>query len=280
MNIYRELAENVWNPQISSGADIQRQLDLMDKLQGSSIKSSLDKNTGYDEEEFGSSQGLSQPAFTGMAMGNDPQASWGQVAYHSGLPFGNPYPGTPVASSKFSKGAMGIGSYLGQNALKSSLGPFASTPTNSFIRNYANPLAYAFGIPGFAPYGQQYGGMPNFAYNPTMNQFEVDRTITPLSQRGTLSGVDTSNIFGMFSPNVSTPTGQQAFIDAYSPGIQLGSIEAAMLGYTQPFVDIFGVFDTPGIGGLTGGTSIGGTTDGSSSVGEAGGIDGGPGDAY
>jgi hypothetical protein len=73
MNIYRELAENVWNPQISSGADIQRQLDLMDKLQGSSIKSSLDKNTGYDEEEFGSSQGLSQPAFTGMAMGNDPQ---------------------------------------------------------------------------------------------------------------------------------------------------------------------------------------------------------------
>ena len=54
MNIYRQLAENVWNPKVQSGADIQKMLDIMDQFQGNNTQSNINyamqQGTGQDSE--------------------------------------------------------------------------------------------------------------------------------------------------------------------------------------------------------------------------------------
>lgn len=79
-------------------------------------------------------EGAAQPAFEGVAFAEDPQASWGQVAYAAGLPGGKAYPGT-VQPKGLTKTALGIAPTVASR--------ITGVPGIAFtqaVRNFINPL--------------------------------------------------------------------------------------------------------------------------------------------
>lgn len=92
------------------------------------------------------------------------------------------------------------------------------------------------------------GGIPSFEFSPARGQFAVDRSIAPLSQTAAFTGLNTSDIFGVFSDaSLATPFGQAAALAALGSNAQLGSIEASLEGWGGGF----------GVGGFSGGTDTG-----------------------
>ena len=181
-------------------------------------------------------EGIASPALEG-SMATTPGASWGQLGYSLGLPVGSPPPGTPRMKggiiADVAKGAAkwGVSKLTGLSV------PFIAW--NQFTRNFLDPLlAAAFPSLFTQP---QLGGIPSFSFNMATNQFDVDRSIAPLSETATFTGLpDTSDIFGVFSEeSMSTPTGQAAALAATGSTAALGSPqafqEASLLGFGQGF---------------------------------------------
>ena len=190
-----------------------------------------------------------QPEFTGVAFADDPQASWGALGYTAGLlPGKYAYPGTPQMKGGLVGGALKGAAKMGVSKLMG-----FSIPTiawNQFTRNFLDPLmAAAFPSLFTQP---QLGGIPSFSFNVATNQFDVDRSIAPLSETATFTGLpDTSDIFGVFSEeSMSTPSGQAAALAALGSTAALGSSEAALEGWANRGF-------TSGIGAFGGGTSTG-----------------------
>jgi len=177
MNIYRQLAENVWNPRISSGADIQRQLDLMDQLQSSAPTSNIDYVTGnapqslqFPQVNYGEGvggyeggEGYGKPGSYALA---DNPYGLALMGYQFGLPnaamsaiFGKeglqaaqdafPSPQTTVG-----KGLTGFGIPMGASLLG-----IPGWAANMATRGFLNPLAAA--IEGLLGYGKSSGYSPS-----------------------------------------------------------------------------------------------------------------------
>ena len=185
-------------------------------------------------------EGAPQPAFTGVAFADDPNASWGQLAYHAGLPFGTAYPGHPQPTG-LAKTALGVAP-----TVASKLTGLPTIAFNQVVRNLLTPLLSSAFPSMFTQ--SQLGGIPGFSFNPSTGEFEVDRGISPLSQSASFTGLNTSDIFGVFSEaSLSTPSGQSAALAALGSSAALGSIEAASEGWAGGF----------GVGGFSGGSDTG-----------------------
>ncbi len=89
--------------------------------------------TGIGEDR-GGGEGAPQPAFTGVAFADDPNANWGQLAYHAGLPFGTAYPGHPQPTG-LAKTALGVAP-----TVASQLTGIPSIAFSQVVRNFMNPL--------------------------------------------------------------------------------------------------------------------------------------------
>ena len=198
-------------------------------------------------------EGVASPALEG-SMATTPGASWGQVAYSMGLgmPFGignkalgiQAPPGTPQMKGGLVTGALKSAAKYGvSKAIGTSI---PSTIWSVFMRNFIDPLlSKAFpNLFTFPPLG----GMPNISLDPMTGRAAVDRSISPLSETAAFTGLNTSDIFGVFSKeSMSTPTGQAAALSALGSTAALGSSEAALEGFASGF----------GIGAFGGGTSTG-----------------------
>ncbi len=223
MNIYRQLAENVWNPRMSSGADVQRMLDLMDQFQNSPPTS----NIGY-------------------AMGNAPQSpqpNYGQGVggYEGGEGYGqpgnyaladNPY-GLALMGYQFGLPNAAMSALFGKEGLQAAQDAFPSPQTT-----------VGKGLTGFGiPTGGSYLGLPGWGVN--------------MANRGVLSplaaAIEGLLGYGKGSGYASNPQGNYGPSSGYaapggfdpSSGMNTGS------GYAAP-----GGFDPSG--GFTGGMDLGG----------------------
>ena len=120
MNIYRQMAENVYNPKIQSGADIQRMLDMMDQFQGKSTQS----NINYAMPQ---GMGMGQEIESGDSWMNNPAISIGMKGL-SGIPSLANYPAfSPSVLSGAVAPATSFTGQLGQTV----------TGLNTFLPNLA-----------------------------------------------------------------------------------------------------------------------------------------------
>lgn len=130
------------------------------------------------------------------SMADTPGATWGQAAFVAGLPFGTPPPGTAQPKG-FAKTALGVAPTVASKA--TGLPAFAWTQV---VRNFISPLA-AKAFPGLFTPGSV-SSIPGIAFNTATNQFDIDRSITPLSQKAVFTGLpdlDISHDVGILESN-------------------------------------------------------------------------------
>ena len=160
MNIYRQLAENVRNPRVQSGADIQRMLDMMDRFQSGPITSNINSAM---QERYGGESAPQGPAMQGQ-MSDDPN-SMATLGYSFGLPsglvssiFGQQ--GLQAAQQAFPSPTTTVGkgiSKLGSPAMNFFTG-IPSFFSNLGMRQFVNPLiSFLEGQLGFGKGQNQFG---------------------------------------------------------------------------------------------------------------------------
>jgi len=221
MNIYRQLAENVYNPKVSSGADIQRMLDLMDKFQSNAPMS----NISY-------------------AMGNTPQPNYGQGVggYEGGEGYGQPG-SYALADNPHGLALMGYGfglpnaamsALFGKEGLQAAQGAFPSPQTT-----------VGKGLTGFGiPMGGNYLGFPGWAVN-----MATRGVLNPLA-----AAIEGLLGYGKSPGYTSSPQSNYGPSSGYSPGPTGFDPSAGMntgSGYAAPGgFDPSGGFDSGGLGGF------------------------------
>ncbi len=256
MNIYRQLAENVWNPRMSSGADIQRQLDLMDQFQSSAPTSNIGYAMGntpqgyepsYGREGVGGyegGEGYGQPGNAALA---DNPYGLALMGYQLGLPnaamsaiFGKeglqaaqdafPSPQTTVG-----KGLTGYGIPMGANYLG-----LPSWGVNMATRGFLNPLSAALeGLlgygknPGYTSFSPQSGYGPSSGYSPG-GGYDPSAGVNTGSGYATPGGYDPSAEFsgptGYGSSSGYSPGGGYDPSGGFTGGMDLGGLDLGGLG--------------------------------------------------
>ena len=191
MNIYRQMAENVYNPKIQSGADIQRMLDMMDQFQGKSTQS----NINYAMPQ---GMGMGQEIESGDSWMNNPAISIGMKGL-SGIPSLANYPAfSPSVLSGAVAPATSFTGQLGQTV----------TGLNTFLPNLAagqsdfnNPYSgYLSNIPLV---GQVLGGFLDSWLgkgNRNKQQRRTQEALSPFQQAAQQREMGIAKSLGMENP--------------------------------------------------------------------------------
>ena len=185
MNIYRQLAENVQNPRVQSGEDIQRMLDLMDNFQSGPVTSNIN-NPNMQPQGYSGQSAPQAPAMEGQ-MSDDPDAM-----------------------SVLGYSIFGIPSQAGKAAF-----PPPTTTIGKAISKLGSPVMnYFTGIPNFF----LSMAMRQFA-NPLMSFIENQLGLGPQAQMdfGFGSGKGTGGIKGMNAKQVAMALAMSRGMDLSSP---------------------------------------------------------------